>query len=87
MVKKKRRSDRVTDLDIVTAIHRSRSQKAQDVDDGTFARVTTSAIAWSFQKNRLDFSGVDTPNVKRRPKNLNEKRALSEAKKRGFFLG
>lgn len=87
MVKKKRRSDRVTDLDIVTAIHDRRGKHARDVDEGTAARVTTNVGLWSFSPNRFDFLGVDTPNVKRRPKNLNAKRALRVAKKKGFMIG
>ncbi len=87
MVKKKRSSDRVTDLDIVTAIHNRRGKHAREVDEGTAARITKNVGLWSFSPNRFDFLGVDTPNVKRKPKNLNPKRALAVAKKKGFMIG
>jgi len=53
MVKKKRSSDRVTDLDIVTAIHARRGKHAREVDEGTAARITKNVGLWSFSPNSL----------------------------------
>lgn len=82
---RKSRPDRVTDFDIATAIHKSRSQKAQDVDNGTRARITKNIGLYAFDPSRFDFAGVDTPLDRREPKQFNMKRALSKAKKQGFI--
>ena len=89
MAKKKstRRSrpDRVTDFDLATAIHKSRSQHAQDVDNGTRARVTKNIGLYAFDPSRFDFAGVDTPHDRREPKQFNMKSALAKARKQGFI--
>ncbi len=85
--KRSRGSDRVTDFDVATAIHRSRSQHAQDVDNGTRARVTKNIGLYAFDPSRFDFAGVDTPHDRREPKQFNMGRALAKAKKMGFMGG
>jgi len=85
--KRSRGMDRVTDFDVATAIHRSRSQHAQDVDNGTRARVTKNIGLYAFDPSRFDFAGVDTPNDRREPKQFNMGRALAKAKKLGFMGG
>jgi len=45
--KRTRGIDRVTDFDVATAIHRSRSKHAQQVDEGTKARIIKSIICIS----------------------------------------
>ena len=82
---KRRRDDRITDFDVATSIHRSRSQHAQDVDNGTRARVTKNIGLYAFDPSRFDFAGVDTPLDRREPKQFNMGRALSKAKKLGFM--
>jgi len=83
--KARSRPDRVTDFDLATAIHMSRSQHAQDVDNGTRARVTKNIGLYSFDPSRFDFAGVDTPLDRREPKQFNMKRALAKAKKQGLI--
>lgn len=89
MVKKKSsrksRPDRVTNFDIAHAIHKRRSLHAQQVDEGTKARVTDNIGLFAFDPSRFDFAGVDTPNNRREPKQFNMKRALSKAKKQGLI--
>ena len=77
--------DRITDFDVATAIHRSRSQHAQDVDNGTKARVTKNIGLYAFDPSRFDFAGVDTPNDRREPKQFNMGKALAKARKIGFM--
>ena len=88
MVKKKRRKqdamDRITDFDLATAIHRSRKPHAQDVDNGTVARMTKHIEVWATDPSRFDFAGVDTP-VRREPKKLNQNRALAKARRQGLI--
>ncbi|NIS94946.1 MAG: hypothetical protein GTN97_03350 [Nitrosopumilaceae archaeon] len=83
--KKRKRPDRVTDFDLAHAIHRSRSQHAQDVDEGTLARLTTNINLFAFDPSRFDFAGVDTPTGRREPKQFNMKRALAKAKREGLI--
>ena len=86
----KRRSrgeDRVTDFDVATAIHRSRSQHAQDVDNGTSARLTKNIGLYAFDPSRFDFAGVDTPRDRREPKQFNMAKSLAKAKRLGFMGG
>lgn len=85
--KRSRGEDRVTDFDVATAIHRSRSQHAQDVDNGTRARVTKNIGLYAFDPSRFDFAGVDTPNDRREPKQFNMGKALAKAKRMGFMGG
>ena len=85
--KRSKGADRVTDFDVATAIHRSRSQHAQDVDNGTSARLTKNIGLYAFDPSRFDFAGVDTPRDRREPKQFNMGRALSKAKKLGFMGG
>ena len=82
---RKRGADRVTDFDIAFAIHTSRSQHAQDVDNGTSARLTKNIGLYAFDPSRFDFAGVDTPKDRREPKQFNRKRSLAKAKKMGFI--
>jgi len=89
MVKKRRRKpkdamDRITDFDVATAIHRSRKPHAQDVDNGTVARMTKHIEVWASDPSRFDFAGVDTP-VRREPKRLNTSRALAKARRQGLI--
>lgn len=91
MVKKRRRKpkdamDRVTDLDLATAIFKTqKSPHAQDVDKGSAAEITPSIEVWASDIARWDFRGVDTPNDIREPKRLNTNRALRKARKRGLI--
>lgn len=85
--KRTRGVDRVTDFDVATAIHRSRSLHAQQVDEGTKARVTKNIGLYAFDPSRFDFAGVDTPKDRREPKQFNMGRALAKAKKLGFMGG
>jgi len=82
---RRRGEDRVTDFDVATAIHRSRSQHAQDVDNGTRARVTKNIGLYAFDPSRFDFAGVDTPKDRREPKQFNMGKALAKAKRLGFM--
>jgi len=83
--KSRKRPDRVTDFDIATAIHRNRSLHAQQVDEGTSARITENLGLYAFSPNRFDFLGVDTRTNRREPKQFNMKKSLAKAKKMGFI--
>ncbi len=83
--KSRKRPDRVTDFDIATAIHRNRSLHAQQVDEGSSARITENIGLFAFSPNRFDFLGVDTPNNRREPKQFNMKKSLAKARKMGFL--
>lgn len=83
--KSRKGADRVTDFDIAFAIHTSRSQHAQDVDNGTSARLTTNLGLYAHDPSRFDFLGVDTPKNRREPKQFNRKSSLAKARKMGFI--
>jgi len=85
--RRRRGEDRITDFDVATAIHRSRSKHAQQVDEGSRARVTKNIGLYAFDPSRFDFAGVDTPNDRREPKQFNMARSLAKAKKMGFMGG
>jgi len=83
--KSRKRPDRVTDFDIAFAIHTSRSQHAQDVDNGSSARITENLGLFAHDPSRFDFLGIDTPTNRREPKQFNRKKSLAKAKKMGFI--
>lgn len=83
--RRKRGEDRITDFDVATAIHRSRSQHAQDVDNGTSARLTKNIGLYAFDPSRFDFAGVDTPKDRREPKQFNMAKSLAKARRMGFM--
>jgi len=89
MARKKRRKskdamDRVTDLDLATALFDTVGSHAADVDRGTQAREVKDVAVWWFNRNRLDFKGVDTP-LQKRPKTLNRANALRKARREGLI--
>jgi len=83
--RRRRGEDRVTDFDVATAVFRTKSLHAQQVDRGSRANVTKNLGRYIFDPSRSDFAGVDTPNDLRDPKQFNMKKALQKAKKMGFM--
>ncbi len=46
--------------------HKTRSKKAQDVDNALLSKLTKSYEVWKTDPSRFDMMGVDTPNRRRR---------------------